>query len=277
MSCLDGCATPWWADILLTLREWGLAVRGAWRLLRARSHLVVGLLSILILFPWLAPTQREHRVQRWSLGMVRRLGIALDVQGQPPQAGPLLLVANHISWLDITALHAACFCRFVSKADVKAWPLIGALAKGIGTLFIQRESRRDAQRVVHTMAQSLRDGDVLAVFPEGTTGDGDRLLPFHANLLQAAISADAPVQPVALQYLQTGTGLRSKAVSYVGEETLVGSVWRTVASQQAITVRICFDTPQRCAARDRRVWAQDIAHGIEQVLLSTTSPEAPRL
>ncbi len=273
MSCPDGCATPWWADILHTLLEWGLAVRGVWRLLRALTHLVSGLLTILMLFPWLSATRREQQVQRWSQRMVHQLGIALDVQGQPAQDGPLLIVANHISWLDITALHAACYCRFVSKADVKAWPLIGALAKGIGTLFIQRESRRDAQRVVHTMAQSLLDGDVLAVFPEGTTGDGDTLLPFHANLLQAAISADAPIQPVALQYLQAKTGQRSKAVSYVGDETLVGSVWRTVASPHAIAVRISFGTPQLCAGRDRRVWAQDLAHAIEQMRRSGPGPQ----
>ena len=252
-------------------------MRGTWRLMRALTHLVSGLLTILMIFPWLSATRREQQVQRWSQRMVHKLGIALDVQGQPPQNGPLLLVANHISWLDITALHAACFCRFVSKADVKAWPLIGTLAKGIGTLFIQRESRRDAQRVVHTMAQSLLDGDVLAVFPEGTTGDGVTLLPFHANLLQAAISADAPVQPVALQFLQTTTGQRSQSVSYVGDETLVGSVWRTVASQHAITVRICFGTPQLCVGRDRRVWAQDLAQAIELALLSAASPKVPGL
>jgi 1-acyl-sn-glycerol-3-phosphate acyltransferase len=241
----------------------------------ALLHLVSGLLTIVFWFPWLSAAQREYRVRRWSQGMVRKLGIALDVRGQPPQEGPLLLVANHISWLDITALHAACYCRFVSKADVKAWPLIGMLAKGVGTLFIQRESRRDAQRVVHTMAQSLLDGDVLAVFPEGTTGDGVRLLPFHANLLQAAISADAPIQPVALQFVQSASGQRSQAVSYVGDETLVGSVWRTVSSPHAITVRICFGTPQLSAGRERRAWAKDLAHTIEQ-LLNAPDPQASR-
>ncbi len=155
-------------------------------------------------------------------------------------------MANHISWLDITALHAARFCRFVSKADVKAWPLIGALASGVGTLFIQRESRRDAMRVVHHMADSLRAGDVLAVFPEGTTSDGVALLPFHANLLQAAIAARAPVQPVALQFVDTHT--RRSAVwrpAMSGDDTLLGSVWRTVRAP-GITVRIVFGDVAEC-------------------------------
>lgn len=226
--------------------------------------MLVGLLTILILFPRLSPQQKQIRVQVWSLQMLARLGIRLAVQGSPASQGPVLLVANHISWLDITALHAARFCRFVSKADIRAWPLIGALAEGVGTLFIQRESRRDAMRMVHHMAQSLRDDDVLAVFPEGTTSDGVHLLPFHANLLQAAISADAPVQPVALQFVDTRSGQRSLAPCYVGDDTLLGSVWRTLCAS-GITVQIVFGRPQMANGRDRRAWAADLKTEIEQL------------
>jgi 1-acyl-sn-glycerol-3-phosphate acyltransferase len=238
--------------------------RALWRLWRALTHLLAGLLTILLRFPRLTPEQREIRVQVWSRELLARLGISLQVEGAAALPGPLLLVANHISWLDITALHAARFCRFVSKADVARWPLIGALASGVGTLFIQRESRRDAMRVVHHMADSLRAGDVLAVFPEGTTSDGVALLPFHANLLQAAIAAEAPVQAVALQFLDTRSGARSLAPCYVGDDTLLGSVWRTVRAP-AITVRIVFGAPQPAAGRERRAWAAELRQTIEQL------------
>lgn len=238
--------------------------RAVWRLWRALTHLLAGLLTVLLRFPRLNPEQREIRVQVWSRELLARLGIRLQVVGEAAQPGPLLLVANHISWLDITALHAARFCRFVSKADVKAWPLIGALASGVGTLFIQRESRRDAMRVVHHMADSLRAGDVLAVFPEGTTSDGVDLLPFHANLLQAAIAAGAPVQPVALQFLDTHTGQRSEAPLYVGEDTLLRSVWRTVRAP-GVTARIVFGAPQSAQGRERRAWAQTLRAAVEQL------------
>jgi len=238
--------------------------RAIWRLWRALTHLLAGLLIILLRFPRLSPEQREIRVQVWSRELLARLGIRLQVVGDAALAGPLLLAANHISWLDITALHAARFCRFVSKADVQSWPLIGALASGVGTLFIQRESRRDAMRVVHHMADSLRAGDVLAVFPEGTTGDGMELLPFHANLLQAAIAAGAPVQPVALQFVDTRTGERSLAPCYVGEDTLVGSVWRTVRSP-GITAQIVFGVPQTAQGRERRAWAQELRSAVNQL------------
>src|SRR4029079_13679602 len=129
-------------------------------------------------------------VQIWAGTWLKRLGVELTIAGTPARVGPMLLVSNHISWLDIVVLHAVCHCRFVAKADVKRWPLIGTLATGGGTLYVKRESRRDAMRMVHHMAQALRDRDVLAVFPEATTSNGESVLPFHATLIQAAILAD---------------------------------------------------------------------------------------
>lgn len=243
-------------------------VRAGWRIVRSLTHILAGLATLLILFPRLSQQQREIRVQAWSVGMLARLAIELVVTGKPCVQGPMLLVANHVSWLDITALHAARYCRFVSKADVKHWPLIGALATGVGTLFIERASRRDAMRIVHHMTQSLRAGDVLAVFPEGTTGDGASLLPFHANLLQAAIAAHAPVQPVALQFADAATGKRSRAPCYIDDDTLLGSVWRTLTAP-AIAVHVTFGEPQGAGARDRRAWAADLRAAIEQLMASS--------
>jgi 1-acyl-sn-glycerol-3-phosphate acyltransferase len=164
-------------------------------------------------------------------------------------------------------LHAAHHCRFVSKADVRRWPLVGILATGAGTLYIQRESRRDALRVVHHMAKALKDGDILAVFPEGTTGDGHDLLPFHANLIQAAIAADAPVQPVALRYVDPATGDNSQAMSYIGDETLIGSLWRTL-SAQAVLADVVFGAPQTAEGRERRAWAGDLREAIRELRAS---------
>jgi len=175
--------------------------------------------------------------------------------------GPLLLVSNHISWVDILALHAVYPCRFVAKADVEHWPLVGTLVTGGGTLYVKRESRRDAMRVVHRMAQALKDGDILAVFPEGTTSDGSSVLPFHSGLIQAAISADSPVQPVALQIVNSRSGRPSRAVSYMGDESLAGSLWRTLCARELCAV-VTFGEPQRAAGRDRRAWAQDLRNEI---------------
>ena len=227
------------------------------RAVRVLAYVLWGLAQILLLFPRLSQPQRNDRVQAWAAAMLVRLGVQLEVSGTPPHAGPVLLVANHISWLDIVVLHAARHCRFVSKSDVKHWPLVGTLATGAGTLYIERASRRDAMRVVHQMAQALKDGEILAVFPEGTTGDGTTVLPFHANLIQAPISAHAPVLPVALQFVDGRTGAPSRAVSYVGDESLLGSIWRTLCARE-LRALVVYGTPQAANNRDRRTWARDL-------------------
>ncbi|HWI81425.1 lysophospholipid acyltransferase family protein [Ramlibacter sp.] len=233
------------------------SLRAAWRLWRAVLHALGGLATILLLFPRMTDAAREARVQTWSLRMLALLGVRLEVRGAPPSNGPVLLVANHISWLDILVMHAARYCRFVSKADVKRWPVIGSLATGGGTIYIERESRRDAMRVVHAMADSLKRGEVVAVFPEGTTGDGIELLPFHGNLIQAAIAARAPAQPVGLCFLDARTRRLSHSPSYVGDETLLGSVWRTLSGRGLVAV-VHYGVPQLPHGRTRREWAADL-------------------
>jgi 1-acyl-sn-glycerol-3-phosphate acyltransferase len=173
----------------------------------------------------------------------------------------MLLVSNHISWLDIVVLHAARHCRFVSKAAVQHWPVVGTLANGAGTLYVERESRRDAMRVMHHMAERLTAGDVLAVFPEGTTGDGVTVQAFHANMLQSAISAHAQVQPVGLQFRDAATGAVSFAPCYIGDDTLLQSLWRTLQSQSVQAV-VRYGAPQAAAGRDRRAWAADLHEAV---------------
>lgn len=226
-------------------------MRALVRLLLACVHLLRGYWTVRMRFGALSAPQRAGAVEQWARQMLRIMGIELLVHGVPPSAGPTLLVANHISWLDILVLHAARHCRFVSKAEVRHWPLIGVAATGAGTLYVERESRRDALRVVHHMVEALRAGDVLAVFPEGTTGDGAGLLPFHANLFQAALSAPASVTPLALRFIDTRTGVRSLAPAYVGDDSLVGSVWRTLSAAH-VRAEVSFGEPLDVVGLDRR-------------------------
>jgi 1-acyl-sn-glycerol-3-phosphate acyltransferase len=246
-------------------------LRVLWRMLRVLWHALGGWLTITLLFPRWPPERRDARVQAWAQQMLGVLGIPLQVEGRPPARGPMLLVANHLSWLDILVMHAARHCRFVSKADVKHWPLIGTLATGAGTLYIEREKRRDAMRVVHHIAESLNAGDIVAVFPEGTTGDGSALLPFHANLIQAAISAQSPVQPVALRFIDAASGADSDGPLYLGDDTLVGSLWRTLAGRPFVA-QVRFGEPQVANGRDRRQWASDLRAAVDEL---RTSPDLP--
>ncbi len=236
-------------------------VMAIWKFLRGLWHVFMGMWAIYARFPQLSPEQREARVQAWALQFLALWGIHLKVLGQPVVNGPALIVANHISWLDILVMHAARHCRFVSKSDIRDWPLVGMLATGAGTLYIERTSRKDALRMVKDMAEAMKNGDVVAVFPEGTTSDGRELLPFHANLIQAAIAAEAPVQPVSLKFVDAATGQPSLAPCYIGDDTLVGSMWRTLSAPAIIAV-VHFGEPQAANGRDRRAWAQDLRKDI---------------
>ena len=114
--------------------------------------------------------------------------------------GNLLIVANHISWLDIFVLLSVQPVRFVAKAELKRWPVVGPLITGAGTLYVERARRRDTHNVNRRAAEALARGDVLAIFPEGTTTDGTTLLPFHGSLLQPIVDAEGHVLPVAIRY-----------------------------------------------------------------------------
>ena len=204
-------------------------VRGAWRLLRMTSHVFKGVWLAVLVIPKAPAEQQRARIQAWSQEFLRVVGIELRCQGQALGAAKLV-VANHVSWLDIVAVNAVHPVRFVGKADLKHWPLVGQLATAAGTLYIERERKRDAMRVVHHVAQSLRDGDTVAVFPEGTTSDGHGLLPFHANLLQAAIATETPVQALVLRFSDARHAV-SPAAAYVGDTHLLTSVWRVVSAK----------------------------------------------
>lgn len=248
----------------------------AWRVF---THVLGGVVQGGLLFRRLSKPQREMQIRQWARTMLKRFRVELRIAGAPAQVGPMLVVANHISWVDVLALLAVCPCRFVAKADVEHWPLLGTVVTGGGTLYVKRESRRDAMRVVHRMAEALKEGDILAVFPEGTTGDGSSVLPFHSGLLQAAISADVPVQPVAVQIVDGKSGRPSRAASYMGDESLPGSVWRALCARDLCAV-VTFGPPQRAAGRDRRAWARDLRKEIAAMRQpegqDVPSPSGPR-
>jgi len=205
-------------------------LRGVWRLAHCVTHIGAGMLRCAVIYPFATPTQRMQQTGRWCAKMARVLGLQIHGSGES-HGGPVLLVANHISWLDILAINAVHPARFVSKADVRAWPVLGWLVAGGGTLFIERERKRDALRVVHQIADALKQGDTIAMFPEGTTGDGRSLLPFHANLLQAAVSTGTPLQPIAMRYVDADSQ-PSRAVVWVGDTTLVASLWQVATAHR---------------------------------------------
>jgi 1-acyl-sn-glycerol-3-phosphate acyltransferase len=224
------------------------------RIASVAGHVFHGLWVANLRLPGAPEAERQAAVQWWSRKLLALMGIELRLDGAlVPEA--VLAVANHVSWLDIASLHAASpRIRFVSKAAVAHWPLIGRLTRTAHTLYIERERKRDAMRVVHEVAAALKQGDAVGVFPEGTTGPGDTVLPFHANLLQAAISTGTPVQPIVLRYSEPGRPV-SEAAQYLDDTTLVGSLLR-MARARGIVVHVSFLEPVAPASQGRRELAQ---------------------
>ena len=238
-------------------------MKAACRLVRAILHLFRGYWIISTKFSKLGAPARADHVKQWSAQLLAIMGLQIKVIGVPIKSG--MLVANHLSWLDNVAIHAAHFCRFVAKSDIKSWPVIGYLTDQSGMLFVERTSRRDSHRVVQIVAEQLRKGDCVAVFPEGTTGEGRDLLPFHANMIQSAIDANSIVQPIAIRFTDTASGEQSFAPCFVGDDTLFQSVWRTL-NAKSITVTLQFGAAQATESRDRRTWANDLRASIHTML-----------
>ena len=193
--------------------------RTLFRLLRALLHVLQGCLTVAWLFPRLAEEKRQALKRRWSRQLLAILGVRLRLSGGLRELPTGLIVANHISFLDIFVLDAVAPITFVSKDDVRRWPVIGWLSASVGTLFLERGSRSAAQRARKHIVDQLQGGARVAIFPEGTTTLGDTVLPFHSALLQAAIDAGAPVTPIVLRY-RAHDGSRSTAPAYVDDVTL---------------------------------------------------------
>ena len=207
----------------------------ALRLVRLALHLLWGLVLVGVIFPLCRPEKRGRHKQGWSRQALSILAIELDAQLAGTTPGSLY-VANHISWMDILALNAACPVAFVSKAEVRQWPLVGWLAAKGDTVFLRRGSRGHARVVNGEIDARLTQGQDVAVFPEGTTTDGTHLLHFHAALLQPAIESGRPIQPVALSYHATG-GARSLAPAYAGETRFLDCL-RAVLACRRLSVRV---------------------------------------
>ena len=235
-----------------------------WRILCVVGMVARGLWLAGLVMPRRDAAGRRAIVQAWSAQMLRRLGVQVRVSGTAHHEA-VLMAANHVSWLDIPALHASApQARFVSKSAIAHWPLLGRLAHAGGTLFIERERKRDAMRVVHEIAGALRQGDAIAVFPEGTTGAGDAVLPFHANLLQAAITTATAVQPIVLRYSEPGHPV-SIAAQYTGDTTLIESLMK-VCRARGLVVEVRFLPAEPAGELDRRVLAQRLRDRIADEL-----------
>lgn len=198
-------------------------------LVRVGLHLSAGLGAVAVLYPLASRKRRLRMKQTWSRALLDILSVSIEAAGAPPSGG--VLVSNHVSWLDIYVINALTPSAFVCKADVRHWPVIGWLCARTDTVFIERGSAVAAKQTAERLGAILAEGACpVAVFPEGTTTDGFRLLPFRAAMLQAAIDVGVDVHPVAIRYLD-GRGAPSRRASYCGDTTFWESLTNILAAR----------------------------------------------
>jgi 1-acyl-sn-glycerol-3-phosphate acyltransferase len=206
----------------------------SWRLVPLALHLAAGLV-LAVVYRRLSKSARITTLRVWARGVLAILGVRVRIDGTPP-TGSLLLVANHVSWLDIFALVAVCPGRFICKDEIAAWPVIGWLLARADTIFLRRGSARAAKRAVNAVTARLAAGEPVAVFPEGTSTTGDSVLSFKPALFQAAINAGGSVQPVGLSYFERD-GTRSYVPVFAGTTTFIDSLM-AIAATPGLEVRV---------------------------------------
>lgn len=245
-----------------------IELRRCWRLLRVLVHILYGLLLALLIGAFWRPYRPlvQRATRHWLCWLLDILSVDMDVQGQPVP-GTMFLVSNHVSWLDIPLIGVQRPVHFLSKAEVRDWPLIGLLAQAVGTLFIRRGSG-ESQRKSEEIAAHLRIGRTILVFPEGTTTDGRAVRRFFPQLFAAPVLAGIPVQALALRYLDE-RGQPDGELAFIDDDEFHLHLW-ALLRRDRIRVRLRWG-PVLPVGTDREQLAR-MAHAAVSSLLNAPEP-----
>ncbi|MCG6875442.1 MAG: 1-acyl-sn-glycerol-3-phosphate acyltransferase [Betaproteobacteria bacterium] len=241
------------------------------RIARIAGHIVRGLWVTGVRFPRLDAAGQDRELTRWARHLLAILNVRVTSLNEPA-AMPLrsMLVANHVSWLDVMAIFAVRPAVFIAKEDIRRWPVIGPLCAQAGALFIERGNGFHARQINSRVADTLATGRLIAMFPEGMTTDGRSLNPFRGALFQSAVDADAVLHPVGIRY--TGPdGRWTDAAAFVGDMSLVESMWRLVSARGLVAeLRFAPAIPARSGHR------RDLARLAETAIAGALNLEPPR-
>ena len=238
------------------------------------TWVLAGLLSVTLIYPFVSRGIKSGMNLHWSRVLMALCGVAMKVQGSPVRQGAVLWVANHVSWVDIFVLNSVRPTAFIAKSEIRRWPLIGWLVAGAGTVFIERGRRHAVRAVGHEMKRRFDNGEVVGLFPEGTTSPGFDVAPFHSSLFDAAIRAQVDIQPVALLFYHQG--VRSDGAAFVGEQNLVQNLW-FLLTHRGVSVTMDFLPvigAGQCAGMGRADTAALAARSIREQVVKDTPAAA---
>jgi 1-acyl-sn-glycerol-3-phosphate acyltransferase len=239
--------------------------RYVWRVPAILAWAFGGCLAAIFIVPFGAPrpgTPGGALIRNWSRGFLACFGVRVRRVGDP-LSDPVMFVANHGSWMDISVLHTQREAGFVAKAEIARWPLVSWMARRGGTIFHQRGSTHSLGTVMAEMSERLRAGYSVAAFPEGGTAPAGTLKIFHARIFQAALDANAPVQPVAIRYLRDNQPW--PGVAFRPGESFVGNLWRMLGERR-IVAEVHFLQPVPVSDDGRRRMAETARTRIARAL-----------
>ncbi len=252
-------------------------------IIRFLTRITAFLLALVFVLPFvifgilLAKLFRNHDTNEFILIYWSRLlcficGLKVYAHGQKPKS-PVLLVANHVSWLDIPIIHSLMLAGFVAKSEIKYWPIIGWVTMVGDTLFLKRGSAESRKGVLNQIKKRLNSGRSVAVFPEGTVTDGSHLRTFHRQLIHAAVETETPILPVAIKFLNKD-GSRNDQVGFLNDEFFLTHVWRILSLPNSIVEIHCGELVTDFDAGARAVTIQSRSY-IKQELLKNDYMSAP--
>ena len=227
-------------------------------------HATTAALILRFVYPRVAHERHRALMRWWSAKLLRILNISTRVEGEPPPPAAAMIVANHVSWVDIFLISSVRPTRFVAKSEIRGWPIAGWIADRAGTLFIRRDQMRDMARIDARVREVLAEGDCVGLFPEGITTEGDELRKFHSSLFEPAVANGARVHPVAIRY-EHPDGTLCRQMSFIGERTFMESVG-LIVRQKAVHARIVFAAPVDTQGGSRRETASLVERRVASLL-----------
>lgn len=252
------------------------------RIARIAAHISEAAWKLTFHAPRWSAARRRAETARWSRRAMTLIGADLRIDGAAHPGGQVgtLYVANHVSWMDICALLASRDLCFVAKADIRDWPVIGRIATQAGTLYVERERRAATRAVNADIIRRLEAGQSVCIFPEGTTTEGDALLPFRSALFESATAVGADIQPVAIRHVDAA-GNRLDDAAFVGDTSLVRSIWRLLGARGTRTELTFLPvfSAARMSRRDaalqaERAIAQSLGVAVKERPLPSIAPRA---
>ncbi len=247
-------------------------MRSFFRTTRLVIHALVAVFYCGAVYPFASKTARDRYVRRWSSKLLAIAGIKMQINHPERMVARSLIVANHISWLDIFLIYSRFNGHFIAKSAMANWPIIGYLGRKVGTLYLDRSSGRDLKQILGKLIDNLNAEERCIFFPEGTTAKQGEMLPFHPNLFESAIHAGLPIQPFAIRYL-TPNGNYADAVDFTGDTSMAESIKR-IFSADGITAELTILPVISPEGKNRRSLAEEAKTAIQSALASMVKLQA---